>query len=220
MPSSRVPPPRPKRPEPPPSRREEILEAALELIAEHGVAGASLRMLAKELGMSQPSLYHYFPSKRRARHRDHRVLRAEDAGRFARARAAEVRRRSAALRARRGGRPVEGRAAPTLRQLHVRGRAREQAEPSGDPARLRGETLPRLRGDGRCDRARRRGERGSPRSAPHGRLLARLDVPRAARLLRKAAVDPEVLRYSDWVVDAAERLLRDRRPASSRGRRA
>jgi AcrR family transcriptional regulator len=40
-----------------------VLEAALELIAEHGVAGASLRLLAKRLGMSQPSLYHYFPSK-------------------------------------------------------------------------------------------------------------------------------------------------------------
>jgi AcrR family transcriptional regulator len=40
-----------------------VLEAALELVAEHGVAGASLRMLAKRLGMSQPSLYHYFPSK-------------------------------------------------------------------------------------------------------------------------------------------------------------
>jgi len=46
-----------------PARREEVLEAALELVAEHGVAGASLRMLAKRLGMSQPSLYHYFPSK-------------------------------------------------------------------------------------------------------------------------------------------------------------
>ncbi len=40
-----------------------MLEAALELIAEHGVAGASLRRLAQRLGMSQPSLYHYFPSK-------------------------------------------------------------------------------------------------------------------------------------------------------------
>jgi AcrR family transcriptional regulator len=46
-----------------PARREEVLEAALELVAEHGVAGASLRRLAKRLGMSQPSLYHYFPSK-------------------------------------------------------------------------------------------------------------------------------------------------------------
>lgn len=50
-------------PETPPTRREEVLEAALALVAEHGIAGASLRRLASQLGMSQPSLYHYFPSK-------------------------------------------------------------------------------------------------------------------------------------------------------------
>jgi len=58
--------PRPRRDRPAastPARREEVLEAALELVAEHGVAGASLRRLAKRLGMSQPSLYHYFSSK-------------------------------------------------------------------------------------------------------------------------------------------------------------
>lgn len=48
---------------PQPARREEVLEAALALISEHGLAGASLRKLATRLGMSQPSLYHYFPSK-------------------------------------------------------------------------------------------------------------------------------------------------------------
>ncbi|HEY3253025.1 MAG TPA: TetR/AcrR family transcriptional regulator [Polyangiaceae bacterium] len=47
----------------PKGRREEILETALTLVSEHGVAGASLRKLAAELGISQPSLYHYFPSK-------------------------------------------------------------------------------------------------------------------------------------------------------------
>jgi AcrR family transcriptional regulator len=45
------------------ARRDEVLDAARALIAEHGVAGASLRKLATELGISQPSLYHYFPSK-------------------------------------------------------------------------------------------------------------------------------------------------------------
>jgi AcrR family transcriptional regulator len=54
---------KPRRVERPPARREEVLEAALALIAERGVRGASLRALAAELGMSQPSLYHYFPSK-------------------------------------------------------------------------------------------------------------------------------------------------------------
>lgn len=44
-------------------RRREVLEAALELMAEQGYAGASLRKLAAKLGMQQPSLYHYFASK-------------------------------------------------------------------------------------------------------------------------------------------------------------
>jgi AcrR family transcriptional regulator len=44
-------------------RRREVLEAALELMAEQGYAGASLRKLAAKLGMQQPSLYHYFTSK-------------------------------------------------------------------------------------------------------------------------------------------------------------
>jgi AcrR family transcriptional regulator len=47
----------------PPARREEVIEAALALVSERGVAGASLRRLASRLGMSQPSLYHYFASK-------------------------------------------------------------------------------------------------------------------------------------------------------------
>ncbi|HET7542446.1 MAG TPA: TetR/AcrR family transcriptional regulator [Polyangiaceae bacterium] len=47
----------------PVARREQLLETALTLVSEHGIAGASLRKLAAELGMSQPSLYHYFPSK-------------------------------------------------------------------------------------------------------------------------------------------------------------
>ena len=46
-----------------PSRREEVLDAGLSLISELGIAGASLRKLAARLGMSQPSLYHYFDSK-------------------------------------------------------------------------------------------------------------------------------------------------------------
>jgi AcrR family transcriptional regulator len=56
-----------------------VLDAALELIASHGVAGASLRRLAKKLGISQPSLYHYFSSKdelltRIIDHSAHRML--------------------------------------------------------------------------------------------------------------------------------------------------
>ncbi len=44
-------------------RHAEVLEAGLALIADRGIAGASLRELARRLGMSQPSLYHYFASK-------------------------------------------------------------------------------------------------------------------------------------------------------------
>lgn len=45
------------------SRRDEILAAALELLADEGYAGASLRKLATRLGIAQPSLYHYFRTK-------------------------------------------------------------------------------------------------------------------------------------------------------------
>jgi AcrR family transcriptional regulator len=44
-------------------RRQEIIAAALELLAEEGYAGASLRKLAARLGIAQPSLYHYFRTK-------------------------------------------------------------------------------------------------------------------------------------------------------------
>lgn len=44
-------------------RHREVLRVALRLIAERGYAGASLRELARRLGMRQPSLYHYFRSK-------------------------------------------------------------------------------------------------------------------------------------------------------------
>lgn len=53
----------PTRAEYAPDRRQEILTAALELLAEEGYAGASLRKLAARLGIAQPSLYHYFRTK-------------------------------------------------------------------------------------------------------------------------------------------------------------
>ena len=46
-----------------PERRQEVIAAALELLAEEGYAGASLRKLAARLGIAQPSLYHYFRTK-------------------------------------------------------------------------------------------------------------------------------------------------------------
>jgi AcrR family transcriptional regulator len=44
-------------------KHREILRAALHLLAERGYRGASLRELARRVGMRQPSLYHYFKSK-------------------------------------------------------------------------------------------------------------------------------------------------------------
>ena len=43
--------------------RAAILDAAKELAAEQGLAGLSLRDLARRLGMAAPSLYSYFDSK-------------------------------------------------------------------------------------------------------------------------------------------------------------
>lgn len=40
-----------------------MLRTALQLISERGYAAASLRELARRLGVQQPSLYHYFRSK-------------------------------------------------------------------------------------------------------------------------------------------------------------
>ncbi len=47
----------------PPNRRREVLAAALQLLADEGYAGASLRKFAAKVGIAQPSLYHYFRTK-------------------------------------------------------------------------------------------------------------------------------------------------------------
>lgn len=44
-------------------RREEILAAALRLFAQYGLYGVSTRQIAAAVGISQPTLYAYFPSK-------------------------------------------------------------------------------------------------------------------------------------------------------------
>src|SRR5688572_9872217 len=43
--------------------RERILKAAWRLARRHGIAGVSLREVAKAVGMRAPSLYSYFGSK-------------------------------------------------------------------------------------------------------------------------------------------------------------
>jgi AcrR family transcriptional regulator len=46
-----------------PNQRERILDAALALMAEHGSAGTSMRMLARACDLNVAAIYHYFPSK-------------------------------------------------------------------------------------------------------------------------------------------------------------
>jgi len=45
------------------ARREEIVRAAIEVIAERGYRGASLAAVAEKVGLTQQGLLHYFPSK-------------------------------------------------------------------------------------------------------------------------------------------------------------
>jgi len=44
-------------------RREEILDAAIQLFAAQGYAGADLQVLADNLGIGKGTVYRYFPSK-------------------------------------------------------------------------------------------------------------------------------------------------------------
>jgi AcrR family transcriptional regulator len=44
-------------------QRQHILDTALSLMAQRGVAGTSMRDLASATGLNVASLYHYFPSK-------------------------------------------------------------------------------------------------------------------------------------------------------------
>lgn len=44
-------------------RREQILQAALEVFSEHGERGSSLKEIAARLGMSQAGVLHYFDSR-------------------------------------------------------------------------------------------------------------------------------------------------------------
>lgn len=43
------------------NQREHVLDAALELLREHGMPGLTMSALAERAGMSRPTLYHYFP---------------------------------------------------------------------------------------------------------------------------------------------------------------
>ncbi|GHF02227.1 hypothetical protein GCM10017786_39320 [Amycolatopsis deserti] len=45
------------------TRRQEILDAAIAVMAERGVAGLNLSEVARRVGIRQPSLYKHFPSR-------------------------------------------------------------------------------------------------------------------------------------------------------------
>ena len=45
------------------TRTEQILQAAAELFARHGYAGADTQLLAEKLGVGKGTIYRYFPSK-------------------------------------------------------------------------------------------------------------------------------------------------------------
>ncbi|MDR6867572.1 AcrR family transcriptional regulator [Microbacterium resistens] len=45
------------------ARRQEILDRAIEVFAERGATGASLRQIAKAIGVSHAALLHYFDSR-------------------------------------------------------------------------------------------------------------------------------------------------------------
>ncbi len=54
---------RPSRSEQAAARREEILEAALQLFSEQGFAATTTKEIAQRAGIREGLLYHYFPSK-------------------------------------------------------------------------------------------------------------------------------------------------------------
>ena len=45
------------------ARRAQIFEDSVALFSAHGFAGLGMRQLARELGVSTGTLYHYFPNK-------------------------------------------------------------------------------------------------------------------------------------------------------------
>lgn len=48
--------------------RQRILEAARSLFSEHGYSGTSVRLIARELGLSDPAVYYHFHSKQALYH--------------------------------------------------------------------------------------------------------------------------------------------------------
>ena len=47
-----------------PERREQIIQAAISIMAEQGLQGTTTRRIAEKVGISEPALYKYFPGKK------------------------------------------------------------------------------------------------------------------------------------------------------------
>jgi AcrR family transcriptional regulator len=46
------------------ARRQQVLDAAIRVFAQRGYAGASTQAIAASIGVGEPTIYRYFPSKR------------------------------------------------------------------------------------------------------------------------------------------------------------
>jgi len=47
-----------------PERKQQIIQATISIMAEHGIPGTTTRRIAEKVGVSEPALYKYFPGKK------------------------------------------------------------------------------------------------------------------------------------------------------------
>ncbi len=47
-----------------PERKDQIVQATISIMAEHGLPGTTTRRIAEKVGVSEPALYKYFPGKK------------------------------------------------------------------------------------------------------------------------------------------------------------
>ncbi len=47
-----------------PERKQQIVQAAISIMAEQGIPGTTTRRIAEKVGVSEPALYKYFPGKK------------------------------------------------------------------------------------------------------------------------------------------------------------
>lgn len=172
------------------AKREEILAAALDVIARHGYGRASVRELADAVGLSQAGLLHYFGTKEEL---FAAVLRKRDEADLARTRDL-----SGASSTFDGFREIIGRNAevPGLIQLYVRlsAEATDAAHPAHAFFAERTRSFRELvSGDIR-------------RMQADGTARADLDADRAAMLLLAAADGLQVQWLMDPSVDMAEHV--------------